>query len=148
LGLDNATSLQPRCGRAGFPNGKGGRYAIWIDGARYYTAPLAWFYQTGSWPKNKIDHRDRNPRNDRFINLREATVSQNSANKGLRSDNKSGYIGVFWHWRLGKWGVRIDQTHVGFFDDIEEAAAARDEAALREHKEFAVLNLPKEEDNG
>ena len=47
-------------------------------------------------PENKryIDHKDRNRQNNSLSNLRWATSIENANNKGLRKDNKTGYIGI------------------------------------------------------
>ena len=47
-------------------------------------------------PENKrcIDHKDRNKLNNSLTNLRWATCSENVINTGIRSDNKTGHIGI------------------------------------------------------
>ncbi len=88
------------------------------------------------------DHINRNGLDNRRCNLRPATGSQNGWNTGKRKDNTSGYKGVYWDRK--KWRARIKVNgkpiHLGLFDDIKDAARAYNEAALKYHKEFAVLN--------
>src|ERR1700726_3642325 len=55
---------------------------------------LAWFYMTGRWGRATIDHRDGNPANNRWKNLRVATPSQNNANRRRPRNNTSGFKGV------------------------------------------------------
>lgn len=43
---------------------------------------LAWFYMTGEWPEDDVDHRDRNRANNRFDNLRPASRAENMQNLG------------------------------------------------------------------
>ena len=65
-------------------------------------------------------------------------------NKGLRTDNRSGFKGVYWDKPHGKWRARIKlngkNIHLGYFDALEAAAQAYNEAALKYHKQFAYQN--------
>lgn len=51
---------------------------------------------TGNEPVALIDHRDRNPQNNIFSNLREATNSQNTSNSALNVKNTTGFKGAFY----------------------------------------------------
>jgi len=98
----------------------------------------------GNPPKGlQWDHEDRNPLNNRKRNLRLSTPSQNSCNRGLRRDNKSGFKGVFW--RGKKWiayiKIRGKRIHLGTFEDRIKAAMTYDKAARKLHGKFAVLNI-------
>jgi len=90
----------------------------------------------------KSDHINRNTLDNRRCNLRPATNGQSQCNRGKRKDNTSGYIGVSWH--QGKWraDVRVNKKHIylGRYNDPREAARAYNEAVLKYHGEFAVLN--------
>jgi hypothetical protein len=93
-------------------------------------------------PEGKfIDHRNGNPLENRKAFLRVATDSQNQYNRGIPSHNTSGHKGVSWHKPKEKWLARIrhegKRIHLGYFTDIEEAAQAYKEAAVKYHKEFA-----------
>lgn len=85
----------------------GGYRKIGVDGADYYAHRLAFLYIDGEMPKAKIDHKDRNRDNNRFDNLRSATVSQNAANCEKQSNNTSGFKGVSWNKNAGKWVASI-----------------------------------------
>lgn len=102
---------------------------------------IAWVLMTGRWPKNQLDHRDRNRANNRWANLRLATASQNQANTGLSSRNTSGRKGVTWVKSRNKWQatIRVDgrHLHIGFFDSLAVASAAYQEVARNHHGEFA-----------
>jgi hypothetical protein len=124
---------------AGHTDGDGYRL-ISIEGQTYRAHQLAWLYRTGEWCSAVIDHRDGNPSNNRWHNLRGATVSQNNANRRLHRNNKCGYKGVvenkwgrFWA-TIQKHGRRL---HLGTFATAEEAHAAYMEAARKLFGEFA-----------
>jgi hypothetical protein len=88
-----------------------------------------------------IDHIDGDTRDNRKALLRPATNAQNQYNQGIPSHNTSGHKGVCWHKRDQKWQARIrhegKSISLGYFTDVEEAAQAYREAAIRLHKEFA-----------
>jgi hypothetical protein len=124
---------------AGFVDFKGYRL-IKLLGNTYMLHRLAWFYITGEWPKEQIDHINGNKSDNRFENLREASNSQNQFNLGLRSTNKSGYKGVSWSKVKGKWHavayLNYKSYSLGFYDDIIEAAQAYKDFAKIVHGEF------------
>lgn len=86
-----------------------------------------------------VDHIDRNPKNNKIENLREATYSENSINTGLRKNNASGYKGVYFHKQRQKWASKIQRMNkkkwIGLFDTPEEAHQARVEFIERELNE-------------
>jgi hypothetical protein len=92
----------------------------------------------------EVDHINGNKLDNRRANLRNCTRSENARNCSVRSDNTSGYKGVFWHKQHGKWSARIKlngkRHHLGDFDTPTEAGAAYDKAAHEMHGEFARLN--------
>lgn len=94
-----------------------------------------------------IDHRDGNGLNNQKSNLRGCTHQQNMQNKRLPANNTSGYKGVRWYKRTGRWiaGCKMDGRlyHLGYFDDPIEAAKAYDAKALELFGEFARLNFPE-----
>lgn len=96
-------------------------------------------------PKIKVDHIDGNPLNNQRSNLRVcARESQNHTNQTkLRSDNTSGYRGVFFNKNLKKkkWQAYVHlqnkkRLYLGCFETAEEAAKAFDEAAKIHYGEF------------
>lgn len=131
------------------PNAKAGdnagavdRYGyVWIsiNRRRYSAHRLAWFYMTGGWPSEMIDHRDGDKSNNRFENLRPASRSQNAANS--RARNSAGLKGVSFDKRTSKWGASIRKggrfTWLGTFETPEAAHAAYVAASVHVHGEFA-----------
>src|SRR5215204_1497527 len=59
----------------------GSRRGICINGHRFYAYRLAFLYMTGDWPEDEIDHINRDSTDDRWVNLRSATSSQNRVNR-------------------------------------------------------------------
>jgi len=111
-----------------FKNGKKYR-TIKIEGVRYYAHRLVWLYVTGSFPKDQIDHIDGNGLNNKWENLRESTNTENARNQRLRSNNKSGYLGVSWCKTKRKWVAYIreygKQINLGSFYNKNNAIEAR-----------------------
>lgn len=61
----------------------------------YRAHRLAWLYMTGEWPEVLIDHKNGNPLDNRFENLREASHSENCQNiKVATKRSKTGFLGV------------------------------------------------------
>jgi hypothetical protein len=124
------------------PAGRQTYVRIGIDCNRYDAHRLAFLYMTGRWPNPEVDHIDLDGTNNRWSNLREATTSQNGANRGKHRDNKSGFKGVYADGN--KWlaciMVNYRAIRLGLFSTKEEAALAYNEAAKKHHSEFARLN--------
>ena len=78
-------------------------------------------------PHNKrcIDHKDGNKRNNNVNNLRWTTHSENNINQKLNIKNKSNFKGVCFYKQSNKWKAYIKNHFIGYFDNIEDAIAAR-----------------------
>lgn len=122
--------------RAGCTNNK--YWEIIIDRKKYRAHKLAWFYVYGFWPK-KLDHKNRNPLDNRISNLREASNGQNMANRGMQKNNRSGFKGVFWYRQ--RWQAMISHNrkaiYLGRFPTPELAHAAYCAKAKEIYGEFA-----------
>jgi hypothetical protein len=113
---------------------------ITIDGRTYKEHRLAWLYMTGRWPDGDLDHADTDGTNNRWLNLREATRSQNVANCRTPSNNKLGVKGVRKQARggyLARIRVAGKAICLGTYPSIEEAAAAYRAAAIKHFGDFA-----------
>lgn len=137
---ENRGGTARRGGRAGSINVLG-YVDIGVSGRRCLGHRLAWLYVHGAWPPHEIDHINGNPADNRIANLRLATRTQNVRNTRRRHDNSSGVKGVYWIARCGKWRADIRVAgkgkHLGYFNRIEDAAAAYERAAAKHFGEFA-----------
>jgi hypothetical protein len=119
---------------------KDGYIQIVIKHVRYRAHRLAWFYVHGTFPPKFIDHINSNRSDNRICNLRLATNSENLCNRGMQSDNKSGFKGVSWQKDRKKWvaqcKVNSKKYNLGRFDTAEEASLAYQEFASKAHGEF------------
>lgn len=134
--------LVPAGSVAGGKNREGYRY-IMFNGVHYRASRVIWLYMTGEWPERQVDHKDRDTTNDKWINLRQATGSQNKANcrkyrnkscelKGVQAVQKKRSI------RYRAVATKDGKVqHLGYFDTPEEAHAAYLKASEVMHGEFA-----------
>lgn len=92
-----------------------------------------------------VDHENGNRLDNRRANLRAATRAQQQYNRGRGCNNTSGFKGVSFHRKTGRWRATIQldgrHRHLGLFDDAETAARAYDDAALAAWGEWARTNF-------
>ena len=72
-----------------------GYRSIMLNGKRIRSHRIAWALFHKEWPKDQIDHINGNTLDNRINNIRLATNNQNGKNLKIKSNNKSGYSGVF-----------------------------------------------------
>ena len=116
----------PKGGVAGTKNHKG-YIAILIDKKIYLAHRLAWLYVYGEFPEKTIDHINEIKDDNRIINLRSVTNSENQQNISiLKITNTSGFRGVSWNKKIKKWAATISingkSSHLGSFNTAEEAS--------------------------
>lgn len=117
----------------------------YLDGVVFYKKMLAhrvaWAIHYGSWPDEQVDHINGVRDDNRIGNLRGATSSQNKCNAKRRSDNSSGFKGVYFDKRSGSWIARVQKDgkckNIGSFGSAEEAHSAYCREASKIHAEFA-----------
>lgn len=97
---------------------------IEVDQREHGAHRLAWLWMTGEWPKNEVDHIDRNSTNNRWSNLRDVTRSINKRN--CNPHNGRTMKGVYPNGRGYQACVRINKKLVygGTFDTPEAAFVA------------------------
>ncbi|MGJ0580565.1 HNH endonuclease [Xenorhabdus bovienii] len=118
-----------------------GYIRIMINGKNYAAHRLAWIYEYGYSPDNFIDHINGDKKDNRIVNLREATPYQNMHNLKTPKTNKSGIKGVYWHKRDNKWAVQIQingkKISLGYFRCINDAKKTIMDAREKYHANFA-----------
>ena len=101
---------------------------------------IIWFMVYGYWP-NEIDHINGIRTDNRLVNLREVTRTQNMRN----SCSNKGFKGVSYHKRDKKFHSRIwskgKNIHLGSYSSEIEAASAYNSKAKELFGEYARLNL-------
>lgn len=119
-----------------------GYWQISIGNRRYRACRLAWLYVTGEWPSLQVDHIDGDRLNNRWANLRLATVAQNQMNTAMRRRNKVGLKGVVQN-KAGRFEAYIKaggkSRNLGTFATPQLAHAAYAAAAVNLFGEFARL---------
>lgn len=118
-----------------------GYVRIRADGISYLAHRLAYLYQYGVFPPEKLDHKDCNRSFNKGSNLRLASDSENARNSQIKSSNKSGFKGVHFDKRAGKWRVSVHfqgkQHTVGYYEDLELAGLVATETRNKYHGEYA-----------
>lgn len=118
-----------------------GYILISILDSKFLAHRVAWLYVHGEWPPEQIDHIDMVRDNNAIANLRLATNSQNTMNRGPQSNNACGIKGVRLHKASGLWNARIavnGKVHsLGYFKTAEEAGAAHQGALHALHGDFS-----------
>lgn len=122
---------------------KSGYHLLSYKEKRLYAHRVAWCLITGDWPTKEIDHINGVKNDNRFLNLREATRRENSRNQSITSKNTSGFKGVSFHKRTGKWRADIQlngsQKSLGSFYSREEAFEVYKKASIENFGEFSKL---------
>ncbi|MBI1620092.1 HNH endonuclease [Aquamicrobium sp. cd-1] len=104
---------------------------------------MAWALINGAWPDHIVDHENCDPSDNRWVNLRAASISENNTNRSVLAGEVP-FKGVYRIRKSGRYGAQIKKnrqhTWLGLFDTPEEAARAYDRAAIQLHGEYAKTN--------
>lgn len=135
----NPTTLWQKSGDVAGTLHHSGYVYIRVDKKTYCAHRLAFLFMTNTFPSDQIDHINRIKSDNRWVNLRAATRSQNKMNSTMKN-NTSGKKGVTWKKSTGKWqaSIRVNgkDYHLGYYADIEDAAVAYKNIARILHGEF------------
>lgn len=116
-----------------------GYLSIRVDAEQFLAHRLAWFWATGVWPSNEIDHKNRIRTDNRLLNLREATRSENLQN-ARKSWSSSGIRGVSWCAREKRFRAYIKLNGktkcLGYYNSLQEAEHAYLAAKTEMHPFF------------
>ncbi|WP_176690518.1 HNH endonuclease [Enterobacter kobei] len=116
-----------------------GYTTITIDSNNHLAHRLAFLIMVGRTP-GFVDHKNGNRNDNRWVNLRPATASENMHNMGLRKDNSSGVPGVYWNNRTKKWHAQFKvhgkQHQFGSYKDFADAVNAISVARAEHYGEF------------
>lgn len=118
------------------------RRTIRFNSIIYPASRLIFLWHHGYLP-NIVDHKDRDPTNDRIENLRPATKSQNAINRIKQKNTSSKYLGVCIKGNKWQANITVDKNTLclGTFSSEIEAAKAYNAASLLHFKEYASLNI-------
>ncbi len=82
---------------------------------------------------------------NRRSNLRVCAMAEVSRRRRMQANNTSGYRGVRWVERIGRWKARIRvcgrRIELGDYRELMDAVRAYDEASVRYHGEYGRRNL-------
>lgn len=102
---------------------KDGYVEITLDYKPFLAHRLAVFFINGEWPEETVDHKNHIRHDNRWVNLRIATYTENNQNSKLPSNNSTGFKGV--SKRNGYFRATIrnkgKQEHIGVYKTPELA---------------------------
>ena len=121
-----------------------GYIQIGLNYKRYLAHRLAFLFMIGEIPE-EVDHINGERTDNRWVNLRTCTTSQNQGNRKISKNNTSGYKGVSLNKRDSVWIACVEYKskliYLGGFNCKHEAALAYNKAAIKYFGEFAKLNI-------
>lgn len=119
-----------RVGKEAGTTNKSGYRQVCLNSTVYLTHRLIWKMMTGEDPQEDIDHINGERSDNRWVNLKTATRSENLRNSKRSTKNNSGAVGVSWCKIKRKWRAEIvdnegKHVHLKYCETLEEAIAVR-----------------------
>ena len=129
-------SRVPKTLEAGTQRKSSGYITVNVHGRDYSAHRIVMLMCYGFYGEGlEVDHINHVRNDNRLVNLRFVTHGENMRNKSVSSKITTGVTGVYFDKRLQKYRARIrvnrEFIHLGMFETLEEAAAARAEANLK-----------------
>lgn len=126
--------------------GNRGYVKVTLNGVEYMAHRIIYELHFSLIPESyQIDHIDGNKSNNKIENLRLASRTQNSYNRGKNKNNSSGYKGVHFCKRDKRYKAQIalgsKRKQLGSFKSAEEAYEAYLKAAKETHEDFLWKGL-------
>ena len=107
---------------------------VMVSGISYSAHRLIWLIVYGKFPDGQIDHINGIQNDNRLVNLRDVAPIENSRNRAISHDNKSGVSGVYLR-KSKKWRsfihVKSKVIHLGTFADWWDAVCSRKAAEFQ-----------------
>ena len=114
-------------------------WVITVSGVKRKRSHIVWFLETGKWPsKESIDHINGDSHDDRFENLRECTLLENSQNMGKISGGEFNGI-VRYRTKAEGWFAKVTcegNSYYGLGENPNDHRTC--EKIIRETKEEAA----------
>lgn len=119
--------------------GSGGYLNVMVEGRNYGLHRLAFLYMTGKWPKGVAGHTRGSRTDNRWEQLSDISHADNSKDRKIPSNSKSGVMGVCGHGTYAdgsiRWQADIQvngkKKYLYSGKDFEKACKLRREAEIK-----------------
>lgn len=107
-----------------------GYLQVQVLGSIYKAHRLAWLLHYKVWPTHTIDHINRNPSDNRIVNLRDVPIQRNTMNGSAHGDSEFRVKGVTYDYKYPSKPFRVEISrrgkvvHRSCHATIEEATKA------------------------
>ena len=103
-----------------------GYIRIMVDYKMYLAHRVIWLLNYGEWPKDQLDHIDRDTSNNRLNNLRDVSNSINQRCAKTKYHTGSGERGITVN-ACGTVSLRLQGKTIGTYNTLREARQAKEE---------------------